>query len=67
MIMGGNLSYLFLLVSNSLKKCFQGRYKNVHYCYLRELRKGACGRSRRGRGGEVNQDRKDVHSLSLLL
>ena len=64
MIMGGNLSYLFLLLSYSLEKCFQGRYENVHYCYLREWRKGACSRAGGSGGGEVNQDRKDVHSLS---
>lgn len=45
MIMGGNLSYLFLLLSYSLEKCFQGRYENVHYCYLREWRIGACSRA----------------------
>lgn len=67
MIMAGHLSYLFLLVSCSLTKGFQGRYRNVHYSYLRELREGACGRSRGSGGGEVNQDRKDVHSLSSSL
>lgn len=66
MIMGGNLSYLFVLVSYSVRKRFQGRYESVHYCYLRELRRGAGGGSRGSGGGEVNQDGKDVHSLSLF-
>lgn len=50
--MGGNLSYLFLLVSYGLEECFQGRYENVHYCYLREWRKGACGRA-----GEAKEEK----------
>ena len=66
MIIGGNLSYLFLLVSYSLEKCFQGRYQNVYYCYLREWRKGACGRA------EEAEEEKSIKTgrmfiLSLLL
>lgn len=65
-IMGGNLSLFFLLVSRGPEKCFQDRYETVHYCYLREWRKGACGRA-----GEAEEEKSiktgRMFILSLLL
>lgn len=63
MIMGGNLSYLFLLLSYSLEKCFQSRYENVHYCYLREWRKGACSRAGEAKEKSIKAGRMFILSL----